>query len=260
MSSIKGLIIKDLTVTKKLNIICCILLVIILSVAFLFRFAYIYGNLAKPEMYENEEDMINAINYLDMFMPLILSMVSAGVLFYYITASMDSDFKCRWNSVLFSSGVTEYQAVGAKYIEIIVFVICNMALNLLVNTVYLVNFRSEYSSSVYLVGIVAVPLMVGAFGFISVALMYMFKKSETVSTVEMIIIICIAVILSRKFIGTMETASVDPTGSIQNMCSWLGGHISMLLVISAAAFAVVGAAAYFVSVSFLKRREKICGD
>lgn len=260
MSSIKGLIIKDLTVTKKLNINCGILYVIIAAVAFLFRFAYIYGNLAKPEMYENEEDMINTLNYLDMFLPLILSMASAGVLFFYITASMDSDFRCRWSSVLFSSGVTEHQAVRAKYIEIIVFVICNMALNLLVNTVYLVNFRSEYSSSVYLVGIVAVPLIVGIFGFISVALMYILKKSETVSTVEMIIIICIAVILSRKFIGTMETASVDPTGFTQNICTWLSGHISMLLVISAAAFIVVGAAAYFVSVSFLKRREKICGD
>lgn len=260
MSSIKGLIIKDLTVTKKLNINCGILYVIIVAVAFLFRFAYIYGNLAKPEMYENEEDMINTLNYLDMFLPLILSIVSAGVLFFYITASMDSDFKCRWSSVLFSSGVTEHQAVRAKYIEIIIFVICSMALNLLVNTVYLLNFRSEYSSSVYLVGVVAVPLMVGTFGFLIVALMYVFKKSETVSTIVMIIIICIAVILSRSFIGTMETAAVNMTGSLQNVSAWLSGHISMLLVISAGLFAIVGAAAYFVSVSLLKRREKICGD
>lgn len=260
MSSIKGMIIKDLTVTKKLNINCGILFIIIISVAFLFRFAYIYGNLAKPEMYESQDEMIYTLNYLDMFMPLILSVVSAGVLFYYITASMDSDFKCKWNSVLFASGVTEYQAVGAKYIEIIVFVLCSMAVNLLVNTVYLVNFRSEYSSSVYLVGTVAIPLLVGALGFLSVAMMYMFKKSETVATVEMIVIICIAVILSRSFIGKMETASVDPTGFIQNMNAWLSGHIAMLLVISAGLFAVVGAAAYFVSVSFLKRREKICGD
>ncbi|MGN0643046.1 MAG: hypothetical protein ACI4JJ_07850 [Huintestinicola sp.] len=260
MNVIKGMIIKDLTLGKKVNLYGGLTLVIFVIMTFLFRFAYIYGNLADPSLYESEEDMLNNMNYMDMWLPLMLSPVSVIAFSSYIFLTLDQDFKCRWFSVQYASGISESKAVSAKIIETTAAVLFEMAVNFIVISIYSLNFPREYSGTILLAAAAVIPMIGGIFMFLEVILMYKFKKSESVQTVMLILLVGIIALLTSKMINSLEIASDDPTAYMQFIISWLNEHIRPAAAISAAGFAAACIVTYLIGVSFLKRREKICGD
>lgn len=117
MNAITAVIKKDLMICRKSNIIGITVYLLIVMLVFLLRFAYIYGNLASADMFDSEADRVFSLAYMDMMMPLVISIGSVLVPSKYIISSLDSDFQCRWFSVLYSAGAYEKYAMAAKHIE-----------------------------------------------------------------------------------------------------------------------------------------------
>lgn len=260
MNIIKSMIIKDLTVSKKVNICSAIVLVIIIAMAFLFRFAYIYGNLADHKLYESAQEMHSMLNYFDIFVPFMLSAAAAFSMTFYINTAVADDFKCRWYSVLYSAGKVEYSAAAARLIEMIISVICAMAVNFAVNAVYAANFPTNYSKTVLLIGSVAVPMIVGALQSVCFALTLKFKKTETVSAIMLVAVICAAGLLSRKIIKALENASDNSTEFAERIGVWAEENLAVIIGVSVIAFVVIGIISFFVSAMLFKRGDRICGD
>lgn len=261
MNAITAVIKKDLMISRKSNIIGITFYLLMVMLVFLFRFAYIYGNLASADMFDSEADRISSLAYMDMMMPLVISVGSLIVLSKYIISSSDSDFKCRWFSVLYSSGAFEKQAMAAKHIETILSMLCGAVLNLAVCGVYFGFFASEYSGMIILLGVVIFPLIAASAVFIMSMLMYVFKKSETVIGIVFFSInIFIGVKFFGKFISWLEEAAFDPINTVNSFAERLSANIPAVTAVCAAVFVIVGAVTYFIGTAFLKRREKLCGD
>lgn len=261
MNAITAVIKKDLMISRKSNIIGITVYLLIVMLAFLLRFAYIYGNLASADMFDSEADRVFSLAYMDMMMPLVISIVSVLVPSKYIISSSDSDFKCRWFSVLYSAGAYEKYAMAAKHIETILSMLCGAVLNLAACGVYFGFFASEYSETLILLGAIIFPLIAASAVFIMSMLMYVFKKSETVGGIAFFsIFIFIGVKFSGKFISGLEEATSDPINTMNSFAERLSANISSVTAVCAAVFVIVGVVTYFIGTALLKRREKLCGD
>lgn len=259
MNKLKGLILKDLYVSKKQLLLTAAIYILGLAMAFLFRFAYIYGNLKDPELYESEEEMLLTIEYLDFCIPLLLSLLIGIVSQFFIDQSLNSDMKCRWNSVVFAAGIPDRITVGAKYVETLISTVMTIAIDLLISSVYYFFFPNEHGTAFIIVCSFAVPFLLGVLGVIRLAMMYAIKNSDTVVSIQFAVIILLVVLFSGKFIKLMEALSVEQKALMQLAYDWLDKNSAVLAVIMLAAFIVIVTATYFISVQLIKRREKLCG-
>lgn len=261
MSIIKATIRKDLSVSRKAVVINAAVYVFMLALVFLFRFAYIYGNLADPSVFENgEEDLLLNIAYMDMLLPPMLSLVFSVTVSWYILSSLNSDFRCGWFSVVFSSGANGYGICLAKHIEVLLSTLLSIAVNFAVSTVYYSFFRSGYSAAFILLGTLAIPFAAAAIGFAAVTLTYVFKKADTVLEVIIFAGMAVgAVFFLPKMITMLESASENSMEVINGFAKLISANISAIIAVTGAAFAAVGAITYFIGAALLKRREKLCG-
>lgn len=260
MNIVKAVMRKDLSVSEKTVVINAAVYILILALVFLFRFAYIYGNLADPSVFENgEEDQLLNITYMDMLLPPLLSLVFSLTASWYILSSLESDFRCGWFSVVFASGGSGHGICSAKHIESVLAMLLSMAVNFAVSTVYYSFFPRGYSAEFVLFGMLVIPFCVCVFIFLSVTLTYALKKADVVLTLIFGFAVVYAMLFMPKIMKLLENASVNSMEAIECFANAVSENIFLLVAVSAAAFVIVGAVTYFVGAVLLKRREKLCG-
>ena len=261
MNTIKAVMRKNLSVSGKTVVINAAVYILMLALVFLFRFAYIYGNLADPSVFENgEEDRLLNITYMDMLLPPLLSLVFSLTASWYILSSLESDFRCGWFSVVFASGGSGHGICSAKHIEAVLAMLLSMAVNFAVSTVYYSFFPRGYSAEFVLLGTLVIPFCVCALIFLSVTLTYALKKADVVLEILILGFAAVyAALFMPKIMELLENASVNSMEAIEGFANTVSENISLMAAVSAAAFVIVGAVTYFVGAALLKRREKLCG-
>lgn len=259
MNSIKGLIRKDIYIGKRSFIIFGAVLVLLVILMFLFRFAFIYGNMADASMFEDEENREFSMRYFDIVFPAALSLVTLVGFGTIFSQTLEGDFNCKWFSYAFSCGVAEKNIAAAKHIENLASIIILCALNAAVGAIYLGFFNNDSSALGVFAGIVILPLLFGIISCIENTLMLKFRKLQTVQIIMMSVLLAAAAALVGKSISAIEKMSENPAAILDRFMAWINTNKGIITALFIAAYLVVWAASFFINTAILKRREKICG-
>lgn len=259
MNSIKGLIRKDIYIGKRSFITFGAVFVLVVLLMFLFRFAFIYGNLADASMFEDEENREFSMRYFDIVFPAAVSLITLIGFGTSFSQALEGDFNSKWFSYAFSCGVAEKNIAAAKHIENLASIIISCLINAAVGAVYFGFFNNDSSAFGVFVGTVILPLIFGIISCIENTLMLKFRKLQTVQIIMMAILLAAAAGAFTKFIPFIEKMSENPTAMLDSVIAWVNANKGVIAAVFAAAYIVVWAASFFVNISILKRREKICG-
>ncbi|MGN0610041.1 MAG: hypothetical protein ACI4J6_12600 [Oscillospiraceae bacterium] len=259
MNSIKGLIRKDIYIGKRSFIIFGAVFVLVIILMFLFRFAFIYGNLADATMFEDENNREFSMRYFDIIFPVAVSLITLVGFGITFAQALESDFNCKWFSYAFSCGVTEKKIAAAKHIENLSSVIIPCAANAAVGAIYLGFFNNDSSALGVFAGIVILPLIFGIISCIENTLMLKFRKLQTVQIIMMAILLAAAAGAFTKFIPFIEKMSENSTAMLDSFMTWVNTNKGALAVLLIAAYIIIWTASFFINTAILKRREKICG-
>lgn len=259
MNSIKGLIRKDIYISKRSFITFSAVFVLLVIFMFLFRFAFIYGNLADASMFEDEENREFTMRYFDIIFPAAVSLVTLIGLGVSFSQALEGDFSSKWFSYAFACGVTERNIAAAKHIENLASAIFSAAVNAVVGAVYCGFFNNGSSALGVFVGIVILPLLFGIMSCIENTLMLKFRKLQTVQIIMMSVILAAGAAAIGKFIAAIEKMSENPAAMLDSFIAWVNTNKGIIAALFIAAYIVIWAATFFINIMLLKRREKICG-
>lgn len=233
--------------------------VLIVILMFLFRFAFIYGNLADASMFEDEENREFSMRYFDIVFPAAVSLITLIGLGTSFSQALEGDFNSKWFSYAFSCGVAEKNIAAAKHIENLASIIISCLINAAVGAVYFGFFNNDSSALGVFAGIVILPLLFSIISCIENTLMLTFKKVQTVQIIILAILLAAAAGAFVKFIPAIEKMSENPMAMLDRFTVWVNTNKGIIAVLFAAAYLVIWAASFFINIAILKRREKICG-
>lgn len=240
----KGHIIKDLYISKKMLIFMGAAFMFAVVFSYVFRFAYIYGNLKDKSYSIPTCDIIFGTIPELMCFVFSLAITINGIL---------SDKKEKWNLFLFTTSTNERKIIAVKLAEIFLLVAVGIGMSLAANTIYGLIFGFKHIKTAILISIAAAALSFIA-NLTAMCLSYKFKSQNLIEGV-----IC-AMGFIPAFLLTVYMAFNHPNAfNYVKIMQFYENHSVSITVITVIILLAATVISYFISVKIIKRRHALCG-
>ncbi len=250
-----GYIKKDWYLSRKPLLVCAVLTALTTALSYYIRFAFDYGNLTAPEARAN-------IPMCDILFCMISSIV---FLFCSVMATIDTilqDKKAHWNFFLLSTPISDRQIILLKIAECYAFVLTGTIFMLAINGIYglVFGFQNVYAGCLILFVVCLSTLLLH---LISLPFAYR-GDSQNAVIGKLMLVTVVPIYLLLMGYALTHIERLDDLG--------LSGDISLVLLqffrerawifIPAAIMLTIAAtaAAYFGSLTAIKKRQRFCGS
>ncbi len=245
----KGLIYKDIILSKKFYIIAFLYCMIIDIIAVLMRISMICGNLA------NNEEVLNSLTrnmYIFHYVPCLILLIA----FSSDSGTIFSDINSGWMRFCNTTPVTSSQTALSKMLsKLIVLSFAYIVCMIYISVFCIVG--GEQLSFELISTITGMFFLALSFAYISIALSYFFSKRQTVELIMCSAGLIASFLLTSSMIlklDTMEGVSedFDLLDFFRTELSWIRPYF---LLAAFGIFIITSVVCYFLSVNGLQRRD-----
>ena len=162
----KGLIFRELYLGRKNIILTMLIWLIFVVVGILFRLSMLYGNMAhRPEadLADAEPVLYNIFMYFPI---LVLMFVN-----WSLGRNIFSDYNSKWSLFAYTTPVSEYKYVGAKFLIMVLMSFMTFALSL-ANAAVLCKLNGKHFDGKIIFNVLFIVLIMLIFFLVSCALAY----------------------------------------------------------------------------------------
>ncbi len=262
----KGFLIKDWYVSKKMVYTGAVVFLLIEFFVYLFRFSFIYGNPAKPGWLE-EEEPDSTLMMIDIIFPVLTMLAALILMMLGLNTSVYADFKSKWGMFFYTLSYSEKQLASVKTFELLTLWGTGFIIGLVFNGAYYFFFGNKYALMGIFIGLV-LGILAAAVNGVTLSMIYKYKSENTVQTKLLLYAILplfaltyILLIYGLDYITDNFSSADKPMTTMMNKFHDVIFDNAVIIVLISVVTAVASVfLSYKRCLKLLERREHICGD
>ena len=175
---LRGLIFRELYLGRKNIILMVLIWIIFVAVGILMRLSMLYGNMAnmpEADLADAEPALYNIFTYL----PILVLMFANGP----FEKNIFSDYKSKWSLFVYTTPVSEYKYVGAKFLLMTVMSFVTFALSL-ANSAVLCKLNGKTFDGKIILNVLYIVLIMLILFLVFCTLAYRFRSEKKTGIVQ----------------------------------------------------------------------------